>query len=476
MPFNPKQEYLIVETKVKLKDFFDYKDDYITRPPYQRKSVWPRKKQQGLFDSLFRRYYVPRLVIREVRLSDEHTVQEIIDGQQRINAIQEFFEDKFPLPDTLSDIHSELPGKIFSQLPSELRKFIDKELFVNADVVKNIENPRNPEHQKVATEIFWRLQEGAPLNFMEKSHARLSSLSRNFIVKYGDDETFDFEKYRHLDVNPDKNPFFRLLDRNNDRMQHLMLLARLLMIEHANGFTELKDKALIEFIDKFERPDGIGNYTLEGEAFAKNCLSTLELLHSVFREDPMIDSVSGIKELKIEYLIISLYLLVRHLKNHYVIGNPQEEAIRSFYLDFYQRWSKSDQNDIDMVVFSNNRQQSTNDLIQRDMIMRQHFFEYIYDFKLELLLKDERRAFNESEKIKIYRRDNGLCQICLSEGKPPKEAQVSWSGYQADHYFPHSKGGRTEVENGQVLCVYHNQKKSALLPNQVAVATSSSLQ
>ena len=154
MAFNPKQEYLIVETKIKLKDFFDYKDDYITRPPYQRKSVWPRKKQQGLFDSLFRRYYVPRLVIREVRLSDEHTVQEIIDGQQRINAIQEFFEDKFPLPDTLADVHPELPGKIFSQLPTELRKFIDRELVVNADVVKSIENPLNQEHQKVATEIF----------------------------------------------------------------------------------------------------------------------------------------------------------------------------------------------------------------------------------------------------------------------------------------------------------------------------------
>ena len=81
MAFNPKQEYIITEEKIRLKDFHEYKDFYITRPPYQRKSVWPIRKQQQLIDSIFRRYYVPRLVVREVRLSDDKTIQEIIDGQ-----------------------------------------------------------------------------------------------------------------------------------------------------------------------------------------------------------------------------------------------------------------------------------------------------------------------------------------------------------------------------------------------------------
>jgi hypothetical protein len=37
--------------------------------------VWSRKKQQALLDSLFRRYYVPRIVIRQVRLNEERTVK-----------------------------------------------------------------------------------------------------------------------------------------------------------------------------------------------------------------------------------------------------------------------------------------------------------------------------------------------------------------------------------------------------------------
>jgi hypothetical protein len=52
-----------------------------------------------------------------------------------------------------------------------------------------------------------------------------------------------------------------------------------------------------------------------------------------------------------------------------------------------------------------------------------------------------KRMFNEAERIRIYRRQGGLCQKCLDEGKPKEESQVSWSRYQADHIMPWIKGG-----------------------------------
>ena len=463
MTFNPKQEYLITEDKIRLKDFFDYKEDYIIRPAYQRKSVWSVKKQQSLFDSLFRRFYVPRLVVREVRLSNERTVREIIDGQQRITAIQEFFDDKFKLPSTLVDIHPDLASKYFSELNTDLRKFIDKELIINADIVKNIDNPKNPEHQKVATEIFWRLQQGETLNYMEVAHAKLSSLSRNFIVKYSDDETFDYEKYIPVDENPNKHDFFQIIERSNDRMQHLMLMTRFLLIEEADGYAELKDSAVVDFIEKYDIKDGIGNYSFENTEIAKNCLKILKLYYEIFQSDPMFDEENGIKELSREYIIISFYFLIRHLKKYYVFGDTEQLLTHDFFFYFYERWSKGDQNDFDIVVFSNNRQQSYNNLQERDRILRQLFFDYLKKENKELLLLDSKRAFNEAEKIKIYRRDVGLCQLCLKEGKPEKEAQVSWADYQADHIFPHSKGGVTNIENAQVFCKYHNAKKSNVI-------------
>ena len=67
MTFNPKQEYLVVSKDINIEDFHRYQDEFITRPPYQRKTVWTDSKKQSLMDSLFRKYYIPKLVIREVR-------------------------------------------------------------------------------------------------------------------------------------------------------------------------------------------------------------------------------------------------------------------------------------------------------------------------------------------------------------------------------------------------------------------------
>ena len=78
-----------------------------------------------------------------------------------------------------------------------------------------------------------------------------------------------------------------------------------------------------------------------------------------------------------------------------------------------------------------------------------------------MLTKDERRGFSEAQRIEIYRRDKGLCQECLAEGKPEKEAQVAWGEYEADHVIPHSGGGQTLEENAQVLCRHHNRQKGA---------------
>ncbi len=466
MGFNPEQEYLVVSKDIDIKDFHEYTDGYITRPPYQRKSVWSLKKQQSLMDSLFRRYYVPKLVIREVRLDEKTTINEIIDGQQRITAVQDFFKGVFKLPKSLEDIHPNVAGKYYKELPSEIRRFIDKDIIFSADIIKNIDDPTNVKHQEIATDIFWRLQQGETLNFMEVAHAKLSSLSRNVVVKYSDDITFDYETYRPVDSNPNKHPFFNLIDKDNKRMEHLKFLTRFLIIERAGGYAEVKDTAVTEFIEEYIREDGIGNYSLEDEGFVKDTLSTLNLFCDIFKDDPMVDETSGIKELNAEYFVISFYLLVRHLRRFYALQDAEKEAVKTFFYAFHERWKMAEENDHDIMAFSTNRQQSINNLEARDRIIRQAFFDYLAENNIEILLKDEKRAFNEAERISIYRRDKGLCQDCLAEGKNELEAKVSWSKYQADHIFPHSLGGQTTTDNGQVLCTHHNQSKS----NKVAAA------
>jgi hypothetical protein len=462
MSFNPKSEYTIVPTEFSIKDFHDYKEDYVTRPPYQRKAVWPKKKKQSLLDSLFRRYYIPKLVVREVRLSDDRAVIEIIDGQQRITTVQDFFNNEYALPKSLEDVSPDLPGKYYKDLDTEVRKFIDKSLKYQADVIKNIEKPDNVNHQIIATEIFWRLQQGETLNYMEVAHAQLSSLTRNFIVKYSDDQTFDYDSYEPIDNNPDKLAFFSLLNVDNNRMKHLQFMARFVLIEMGNGYADLSDRKIEEFINDSKTDTGIGDYTFETTPTAQEVLKNLRAFYNIFKDDPILDEKNGIKELSVEYFIISSYLLIRHLRRHYVIDEPSKQTIKEFIYSFYQRWKTYDESaDNDLLSFSNHRQQGENDLAIRDRIMRQIFFQYLKDNNLSIVEKDENRAFSELERIIIYRAGKGFCQECLREGKPENEAKVSWSEYQADHVLPHAKGGKTVIENGELLCTYHNQSKGA---------------
>ena len=338
--FNPRSKYTVTDQLYSIKEFYDYVDDFITRPPYQRKNVWSTKKKQALLDSLFRKYYVPKIVIREVRLSEDRTVAEVVDGQQRIITAQEFFNDEIKLPDSLADVDSRLPGKTHGELDPEIRRFIEREIKYSADIIKGIESPTNPEHQKIATEIFWRLQQGEPLNFMEKSHARLASLVRNFVVKYADDITFDFATYKPVDSNRDKHKFFRIYSRDNDRMQHLLLLTRFLLLEKADGPTELKDAAVVEFIEDAIVSDGVGNESYENATVARNVLSVLNTFYDIFKGDPMLDEKNGLKELSREYVIISFFLLLRHLKTHYALSDGIKQLFRDFLIEgFFPRWS-----------------------------------------------------------------------------------------------------------------------------------------
>ena len=459
--FQPKTQYDIIPDKIDIRDFFEYTEDFVTRPPYQRKNVWSNKRQQALLDSLFRRYYIPRLVLREIRLGEDRVVKEVVDGQQRIVTVQRFFADELKLPETLADLDASLPGKRYSELPDKIRRFVDKELKYEVDLIKNIDNSKSPENQRIATEIFWRLQQGESLNFMEIAHARLSSLVRNFIVKYSDDITFDYEQYVPIDKNLHKHHLFRVIDRKNDRMQHLTLFGRLLLIEKAGGATDIRDGILGDWIDDTQEENGVGNFSFENDPSAIRLLKTLNLVYEIFKDDPALDEKSVIKELTIEYFIISIVLLIRHLRLHYVFQNDMYPVFRKFLYEFHDRWKTRSEDDRDILFFADNRQQSAGDLENRDRILRLAFFEFLKGQGVELKVLDTNRAFNEAERIRIYRKQDGQCQMCLAKGTSPEEAKVSWSQYQTDHIFPWIKGGKTTEENAQVLCAPHNASKGA---------------
>jgi hypothetical protein len=455
--FSPKREYNYETEKIALADFHFYKERFIIRPPYQRKAnIWPPEKRRSFLDSLCRGYYIPPIVLREVRISEDKIRYEVIDGQQRITTIQLFYGNKLELPKTLeSMIKGELlAGRTYEKLEVEQRQWFDK-LYLEADIIKNIDGKSNAEHLRRAADIFWRLQLGEPLTFMERQHARVYSGVRNFVTKYADDTSYDFNSYEFVPQNPNRHPFFaKLLAMKNNRMQHLLLLSRLLLIEFADGPTNLALQNIDELFEKYPVTT-TSDTSFENRDEAKRCLRLLNKFYEIFKDDPMVITNSGIQELKVEYFILSLYLLLRHIDMYYVFGKNEYPIFQKFISDFYQRWKKDDPEDTDLIWFRENRRQTKENIETRDLIIRGIFFSQ----HPNLLLKDGQRTFNEAQRIAIYRRDKGLCQMCLEQGKSQSEALVPWSDYNTDHIVAHIKGGLTLPENAQVLCKYHNLQK-----------------
>lgn len=90
------------------------------RPFYQRRPRWDPVRQSKLIESFIMNIPVPPLFVYESDLAK----YEVMDGQQRITAIRDFYTNKLELEGL--EQWPELNGRIYDKLPGEIRKGIDR--------------------------------------------------------------------------------------------------------------------------------------------------------------------------------------------------------------------------------------------------------------------------------------------------------------------------------------------------------------
>ena len=130
--------------------------DRIEIPDWQRSKVWSPKKKQKFLDTILKGWHVPILYFRKV--GDE--AFECVDGQQRLTAIWEFFDNKISLSEESQKMYG---GPLYKNLkPSVSDKFDDYIL-----QIEEIEEATDDE----VKELFQRLQLGTALNTPEKLNA-----------------------------------------------------------------------------------------------------------------------------------------------------------------------------------------------------------------------------------------------------------------------------------------------------------------
>jgi hypothetical protein len=74
-------------------EFINTKKWINLHPEYQRRSVWDRGKRSLFIESLLMNIPIPPVFLLEW----EYSRYEVMDGQQRLNTIVEFYENRFKL-------------------------------------------------------------------------------------------------------------------------------------------------------------------------------------------------------------------------------------------------------------------------------------------------------------------------------------------------------------------------------------------
>ena len=386
-------------------------------PKFQRGAVWGMPQKRLLVDTILRNMDIPKIYLREV--SGGKFEHEVVDGQQRLLTVIGFSNGEFKTESTKID-GQEIPSVNYKELEEANDDLWEQ--FNNYGF--NVVFLRDTTDDEVE-DMFLRLQNGTPLNAPEKRNAMPGNM-RDFV--------------RDLS----KHAFFRSCGFRDHRYAFAHVASQMVRLELGGGECNIKKPDL----DKMYRDEQEFD---ENSATARETKRTLaDMLKAFPEKTPEIEKHNA----------ISLFLLFRHLRKNFAIGGRESEIGKWFvaFEKFRMEEAKKpdeDERDNQLVAYQEKTSHSTDaadSLEYRQKVLRARLFEAIPD--LDRL--DKQRSFTDGQRLAIWRRDKGVCQLRIKcEG-----AKCEWDdSWHVDHKTPWSQGGKTTVENGQVSCAACNLAK-----------------
>jgi 5-methylcytosine-specific restriction endonuclease McrA len=393
--------YLLSQNKINL------------NPEYQRDAVWSLSQKKLLIDSLLRDIDIPKLYFRAMQNSIYE--YEVVDGQQRLRAIAEYIEEKYPLDESADPVDAMSVAKCkYSQLPHKLTMKLQN---VQLDVV--VFNPQVT--NDYIEDMFTRLQNGSPLNAAEKRRA-LPGNMRELVSSLAEHKIFD-----------------TLVGFTNHRYAHEDAVAKGLHQIIQERVTDIKLSSIVKTYKT--------NATATEKAqFVVRYRRSLNFMFEAFKGGPS-------PNLK-KYELVTLPLLILDLLDTYDLQRHAErfaECYLQLSVDRAENAAKEEsEQDPRMIAYdSATRSDRVQDMQYRHDFIKQRILSCIPD----LAMKDQQRGFSDEQRHVLYLRSAGICSNC--------GVHCDQGDFHADHIVPHSAGGETKILNGQVLCPTCNRKKGA---------------
>ena len=421
----------IESEKMTVRELLDLKKNDLLKvnPEYQRAAVWSDSQQKKLIDSVMRGYPLPLFYLhhRKRTIGSYQTVNlEVIDGQQRINALYKFGESGLKLFDPVKDDKAaRFPNFIksapcpwaqrdFLGLSEELRnRFLNTEIFI-AKITTNIEDE--------ARDLFIRLQAGLPLNAQEKRDAWPGGFTE-LVLKLGGKH--ELARYQGHD-------FFRRLVKatNTDRGEVRQLCAQIsmLFIERAtNG----------NLIDIGTQP--IDDYYYRNLGFDTNSPIVSRLVKVL---DIAVQLFAAQTSPKLKgHEAIHVVLLVDSLLDDYT--RSWQGKFLTAYDSFKERAAKDKKAREGEYWFGYGALTQTQSSEARTIQRRHSFFAKHMIQELQPDLVDQTRLYGALEREIVYYRDRKRCGHC--------DQEIRWDDLEVHHVLEHQSGGGTSLENAAAV-------------------------
>lgn len=385
-----------------IQEFINNRNKYKVDDTYQRPNdAWSNEDKQCLIDTILKEEPMPIFFMNHK--SDEKIFY-IVDGQQRLNCISLFYDNKLKLSEKYSGKAN--GGKTFNG--NNPLEDDDKINFLNYKLKIHLMEDYDDERVRL---IFSRLQRGKPLSLGERLNAKPGTI---------------VDCMRELA----KHPFMsKSIGVAKNRYGIYPDTARILFYEKF-GAKQTGSEELYRFFDDYR---DLNNKSKE----FKNAVSTLNYLEKCFPSDP-----GDYKHLEKHAWVLAVYTMVKELKLSYsLIG--QEEIIQNFIIDFHSK------------VYSELFRGSNNTYQRFYNNVRGGWSEVIIKLRRDILIKefllkhpltelDDKRQITDEEKISVFALHKN-CQRCEKSFKDYKDAEYHHKDRYAD-------GGKTDIKNIMILC------------------------
>lgn len=255
--------------------------DYKRNPEYQRRKRWDNGKKSRLIESFIINVPLPPIFLYEY----EYSKYEVMDGLQRLTAINDFYMDSFALEGL--EYWQELEGKKYSELPSEIKAGIDRR-YLSSIILLQETAKDDKEAEELKQIVFERLNSGGEdLTAQETRNALYPGKFNQLCIELSKNEIF--KKMWRIPSYEEMLDEKKLIDERIYRLTEIeryktMEDVELILRFFAFRFLSLYNHIMRDFLDEYlKQANKWSDNTLTK---LRQCfIDTIELGYNIFAKD-----------------------------------------------------------------------------------------------------------------------------------------------------------------------------------------------